>query len=178
MPRLLLSPLSALDRGLVPAVARGIEAELPITVELVTLTVDHEEVWNAGRGQYHSTSLIDLLVRRGGLVPGDRILGVTEGDLFIPILTFVFGEAQVNGPGAVISLARLRPSFYGLPEDPDLLIARALKEALHEVGHTFGLLHCRDPGCVMRASTNAGEVDLKPAVFCPACRRLLEPEDG
>ena len=173
MSRLYLSPLGALDRGLVPAVAEGLEAVLPLTVELATLPVDPEKVWDEDRGQYHSTSLLDLLVGAGDLTDGERILGMTEGDLYIPILTFVFGEAQVNGAGAVFSVARLRQSFYGLPEDRNLLAERAVKEALHEVGHTFGLLHCRSPDCVMRASTNAGEVDLKPAALCADCRRLL-----
>jgi archaemetzincin len=173
MSRLLLSPLTALDRGLIPAVAEGLEAALPLTVELATLPVDQEDVWDEERGQYHSTFLLDLLVAAGGLGNGDRILGITEGDLFIPILTFVFGEAQVGGPGAIFSVARLRPTFYGLGDDPGLLIDRAVKEALHEVGHTFGLLHCRHPECAMRASTNAGEVDLKPASLCKDCRQLL-----
>jgi len=171
--RLYLSPLGALDRGLVPAVALGLEAVFPLEVELATLPLDPETVWDMERGQYHSTELINLLVKAGAFRDGDRILGMTEGDLFVPILTFVFGEAQVGGKGAVFSLARLRPSFYGLPEDKELLRSRAVKEAVHEVGHTLGLLHCQSYDCAMRASTNAGEVDLKPAALCPDCRRRL-----
>jgi len=173
MFRLLLSPLSALDRGLVPAVAEGLEAALPLTVELATLPVALEKVFDEERGQYHSTPMLDLLVEIAGPRDGERIMGITEDDLFIPILTFVFGEAQVGGPGAVFSVARLRPTFYGLPDDPSLLIQRAVKEAIHEVGHTFGLLHCRNPECAMRASTNAGEVDLKPASLCSECARRV-----
>ena len=170
MSRLYLSPLGALDRGWGPAVAEGLEAVFPLQVELATLAVDPEAVWDAERGQYYSTPLIELIVQAGILHDGDRILGMTEGDLFVPILTFVFGEAQVGGQGAVFSVARLRPSFYGLPEDQNLLRARAVKEAVHEVGHTLGLLHCQSYDCAMRACTNAGEVDLKPAALCPACR--------
>ena len=178
MSRLLITPLSALDRGLVPAVAVGLEAALPVTVELATLPIDPETVRDAERGQYHATRLLDLLVAAGDLPNGDRILGVTEVDLYIPILTFVFGEAQVGGPGAVMSVARLRPTFYGMPENRPLLIERAVKEALHEVGHTFGLLHCRNLDCAMRSSTNAGEVDLKPAALCRECRERVGGDPG
>jgi hypothetical protein len=74
-----------------------------------------------------------------------KLLAVTERDLFIPVLTFVFGHAQLGGRVAVISLARLRQEFYGLPRIASLFFSSALlKEALHEAGHTFGLVHCPD----------------------------------
>jgi archaemetzincin len=94
---------------------------------------------------------------------------VTDFDLYIPILTFVFGEAQLGETAALVSTHRLRPEFYGLPHDPRLLQARLLKEALHELGHTFGLRHCSDYLCVMSASHSADRIDLKQADFCPAC---------
>jgi archaemetzincin len=108
-----------------------------------------------------------------GAGEGARILGVTEMDLFVPVLTFVFGEAQLDGRCAVISLQRLREEFYGLPANPALLRERAVKEAVHELGHTFGLRHCPDWRCVM-ASTHAVErLDLKSAEFCEGCRRVV-----
>jgi archaemetzincin len=103
------------------------------------------------------------------------ILGVTGADLFIPILTFVFGLAFFGGRAALVSTHRLFPEFYGLPPGPDLVLQRLEKEALHEIGHTCGLKHCDDYRCVMHYSNTAEEVDLKDARFCPACEVKVRP---
>jgi archaemetzincin len=94
---------------------------------------------------------------------------VTDLDLFIPIFTFVFGEAQVGGGVALMSTHRLHQEFYGLPEDTRLLFARAEKEAVHELGHTYGLAHCRSFDCVMHFSNSVEQVDLRPGDFCQSC---------
>jgi archaemetzincin len=128
--------------------------------------------YDSGRRQYASVPVLETLVRR---CPDDalKLLAVTERDLFIPVLTFVYGHAQLSGRVAVVSLARLRQEFYGLPVNPGLLVHRALKEALHETGHTFGLVHCADGGCAMSLSTNIRQIDLKRAAFCAACAARL-----
>ena len=134
--------------------------------------------FDPARGQYHSTA---ILQRLDTLAAGEdiRLLGVTALDLYVPVLTFVFGEAQLDGPCALVSLHRLREEFYGLPPADDLLRERLLKEALHELGHTFGLRHCDDWNCVM-ASTHAVErLDVKSAEFCPVCAaRIRQAEAG
>jgi archaemetzincin len=87
------------------------------------------------------------------------------------VLTFVFGEAQLDGNCAVVSTARLKEEFYGLPGRQELLRERLLKEAVHELGHTFGLRHCADWRCVMTSSHAVERLDVKGAEFCRACRK-------
>ena len=103
------------------------------------------------RRQHHATLLLATLLRHLP-EPGGKIVGVTALDLFIPVLTFVFGQSQLDGSAAIVSTHRLYNEFYGLPANEDLLRARTLKEVVHEVGHAFGLVHCREQRCVMRPS--------------------------
>jgi len=121
------------------------------------------------RMQVHST---EILGRLPGFVQHDtwRLLGVTEMDLYIPILTFVFGEAQVGNTCAVVSTHRLRQEFYGLPPDANLLMDRLLKEAVHEFGHTLRLPHCEDYRCAMAPSHAVEWIDLKGSALCADCR--------
>jgi archaemetzincin len=120
----------------------------------------------AGRGVPESCD-----VSGGGDGPAPRLFSGL--DLFVPVLTFVFGQAQLKGPGALLSTFRLRNEFYGLPADPYLLLDRTIKEAVHELGHSFGLVHCHDPACVMSSSTYVEEVDLKSDWYCSECEGLL-----
>lgn len=107
------------------------------------------------------------------MADADRVLGVTEVDLYVPGLNFVFGEAQPPHGPAVISLFRLRPEFYGEPPNEELYLGRASKEAVHEVGHTLNLGHCRDPGCVMFFSNSILDTDRKNLGFCRRCRERI-----
>ncbi|MBI2956758.1 MAG: archaemetzincin family Zn-dependent metalloprotease [Acidobacteria bacterium] len=125
------------------------------------------------RGQYHSTAILRALAEvEGG--EQTRLLGVTAHDLYIPVLTFVFGEAQLGGRCAVVSLHRLREEFYGLPPDAQRLQERLAKEAIHELAHTFGLRHCDDWRCVMASSHSVERLDLKGVEFCLGCCQVYE----
>ena len=126
-----------------------------------------KESYNSLRGQYNSTTILRSLPKIC-----DVVLGVTEVDLYANDLNFVFGEAELFGRRAIISLKRLRQSFYGLPDDEDLFKLRALKEAIHEIGHVLGLKHCRGK-CVMRFSNSIVEVDMKNWWFCEDCLKKL-----
>jgi archaemetzincin len=121
------------------------------------------------RGQHLSSRVLAWLatVRPE---PAGKLLAVTDVDLFIPILTFVFGEAKLEGDVAVVSTARLRTNPDGAAADRRLLSSRLGKECVHELGHTFGLLHCPDPQCVMARSASIVHVDVKRGVLCRECR--------
>lgn len=148
-----------------------LEAHLQAPARLAEESIDPEYALDAMRRQYRSDLLLERLAGTG-MQPG-KVLGVTDLDLFIPVLTFVFGEAQLNGRAAIVSSYRLRSEMYGLKVDTELLMERLAKEALHELGHTYGLFHCYHPDCVMQPSTYAELIDLKPARLCAACEQKL-----
>jgi len=128
--------------------------------------------FSSERKQYHSTEILRQLLSLT-TQKDQRILGIMDEDLYIPILTFVFGEAQLNGHYALISGHRLHQEFYGLPEDERLYLQRCEKEAVHELGHTLGLRHCDNFECVMRYSNSIADIDIKRNIFCPVCSQAL-----
>jgi archaemetzincin len=165
--RLMAGALAALSREFGTPIVRVRFADRPA------------DTYDAGRRQHSSRVMLAWLAERAGswgaeelggsdarrLGGSDRLLGVTDVDLFIPVLTFVFGEAQLGGSVAVVSLARLRE-----PQSALLLHGRLLKEAVHEVGHTFGLVHCASNACVMARSPGIAAVDVKEDRLCDDCR--------
>jgi archaemetzincin len=129
---------------------------------------DLDFAYDKKKGQYNSAIILrDLALRCDSTA--EKFLAITEVDLFIPMLTFVYGQAQLSGKLAMVSLARLRPEFYGLLSDKDLTVRRIRKEVAHELGHTFGLVHCTDKSCLMSLSTEIMQVDLKSENFCRSC---------
>ncbi len=173
MSQVHLVPIYLSNRSLVlPHLSEHLGSVFHGAVLVHPLRFDPEVAFNSSRGQYNSTDLLKQLLDTD--VGGDgRILGVASVDLFIPILTYVFGEAQLEGRAAVVSSYRLQSTLYGLPDDHQLMLDRLLKEATHELGHTFGLLHCADLTCVMHSSTYVEDIDLKSAHFCAACARAI-----
>jgi archaemetzincin len=101
------------------------------------------------------------------------MLAVADVDLYIPILKYVFGEAQIGGPCAVVSAHRLRQDFYGLQPDEELLHSRLLKESVHELGHTLDLRHCQDYRCAMASAHAVEWIDLRESTLCDCCRAQL-----
>jgi len=140
----------------------------PMPTQRLAMIAVPAEAYDKTRAQYQSVELMKAVTRNA---PADatRVLGITEADLAIPTLTFLFGQAQLDGLVALVSLARLRQEFYGLEADEGLLRERLVKEVLHEMGHTFGLTHCHDPKCVMSLATHVGLVDRKDQSYCMNC---------
>ncbi len=168
MKLLQLLPIGELDPRLLDYAASMLADLFRVPAEVLAWGLDPQFAYHGERQQYHSS---EILGRMQGLVGEKtwRLLGVTAADLYIPILTFVFGEAQMGGRCAVVSLHRLEQQFYGLPADLDLLGQRLLKEAVHEVGHTLELTHCEDYRCAMASSHSVELIDLKEAALCEHC---------
>jgi archaemetzincin len=121
------------------------------------------------RRQQHSSTRILKWLLEARPPHAVKVVGITDVDLFIPILTFVYGEAQLGGTAAVVSTARLLAD-NGFRPDPAVLTSRLTKECIHELGHTFGLLHCPSPACVMARSVTLVQVDAKEPVLCHDCQ--------
>jgi archaemetzincin len=153
-------------------IREDLRSRITFPFSYVDIDIDLKLFYSIKRDQYHSTLILSKILN---YLPAnaEKIIGITGVDIFTPILTFLFGEAQLGGRGAIVSTYRLRNEFYGLPKDIDLLYTRTLKEALHELGHTLGLVHCPLYECVMHFSTYVEDIDLKKSHFCTACQNML-----
>jgi archaemetzincin len=161
------------DRGLMRKVAEETGRILGLTVEIAPAALEiPKNAYDRRRDQHLSDAFLAEL-RRKRPVPRATVLGITQVDLYTPGLNFVFGQADMSERVAVISLCRLRPEFWGRPRNEPLLLERAVKEAVHELGHTFGLPHCPNPSCVMHFSNSLADTDRKGKVFCPSCECKL-----
>ncbi|RLA84046.1 MAG: hypothetical protein DRG40_06230 [Deltaproteobacteria bacterium] len=167
-----LLPFGGLKEVELQEVVKEIRVEFGIPVKVHNCDIDPEPFYDTSRKQYHSTGLLKRILE---LLPSDAVkaVGLVPFDLFIPILTFVFGEAQLDGRVAIVSTARLRQEYYGLPSNPRLLHRRLIKEIKHELGHTFGLVHCSLRECVMSVANSVSDVDSKGITFCEGCKETL-----
>jgi archaemetzincin len=171
-----LLPVGNIDSALLESISRLLPECLPVRCEILASLLDPVSAYHAERQQFHSS---EILQRMQALAPRSwRLLAIADVDLYIPILTYVFGEAQIAGPCAVVSAFRLRQEFYGLDGDEDLLRERLLKECVHELGHTLELRHCQDYRCAMASSHAVEWIDLRESTLCESCRSRVEAGRG
>ena len=138
---------------------------------IVEIATNLETSFNPRSGQYYATRILADLERHAKHVEKDRLLGVTDLDLYVPNMNFVFGEARLPGRVAIISTHRLRDTTH--LGDGQLFPLRVVKEAVHELGHTLGLSHCDRPSCVMYFSNSLSDTDRKGEDYCETCSRKL-----
>lgn len=149
-----------------------IQHEYNLHVQMEENYMDLNEFYDPSRRQYDGNKLIHLLDSM--TTPNTlKTIGLFRVDLFIPILTFIFGQAFFKGNTGIASLYRLKNEQYGMKSDEDLLYDRFRKVVNHELGHTFGLIHCHIPNCVMRSSTYVEDIDQKKQHLCNNCRDQL-----
>jgi len=168
MKKLQLLPVGNPDARLLEWLRQAMADKFRVPAEILTPALDPAFALHAERLQFHSSDILGAMQR---YLNKDtwRMLAITERDLYIPILTFVFGEAQMGGTCAIVSYHRLTQEFYGLPPDLDLLANRLLIESVHELGHTLHLTHCHEYRCAMAASHAVEWIDIKDSGFCEEC---------
>lgn len=173
MPReVLLVPIGEVEADLLTWLTVELEAALGCLVTVGEPVPIPREGYDLHRRQYRGGAMLEALRAVSG--PAERILGLADVDCYAPGLNFIFGQATLHGREAFVALPRLRQSFYGLPDDPALFQQRVLKEAVHELGHTWGLGHCPDRYCVMHFSNTLRDTDVKGSTFCPRCRKQVD----
>jgi len=160
------------EEDLLSYLSSQIKKIFPFSVKIGKALPHPDYAYNIKRNQYNS-DLILMELQKLNLQRVKKILGIADLDLYTPNLNFVFGQALIGGKVALFALPRLRQSFYGLPEDKSLFYSRCLKEAVHELGHAFGLSHCRSKGCAMVFSNSLADTDQKESRFCDYCIKKL-----
>ena len=161
--------VGAVPPALMREVAGRLGERLSRPVALPALEIDARPAMDLLRRQYSAARMLELLMDPPA-PPSVKRVGITPLDLFLPVFTHLYGYAQLGGSVAVVSTFRITP---GSDAPPGLLMERTVREALHEIGHTTGLAHCRAPWCAMHPSRWPEEIDLKDAAFCAPCARVM-----
>jgi len=173
MTSIYLIPIGRVDPKALSYLEKHLAEVLSTPVRVGQMMTMPAEAYHKRRGQYSSTDILSAMEK---YFPqqAEAVLGVTEADLYAGNLNFVFGEANPPSRRAVISLARLRIGYGKVLAEENLYLERTLKEAVHELGHVYGLPHCSDPRCVMFFSNSLIDTDRKGYQFCKQCRSKLK----
>jgi len=160
------------EKGLPGMIVEDVKSEFSLPVKIRDGHIDLSEFYDPVRNQYDGNRLLKK-IETAYATDTSKTLGLFNVDLFIPILTYIFGQAFLNGRSGIASIFRLRNERYGIKADEHQFVDRIRKEVVHELGHMFGLIHCRNPLCVMRSSTYVEDIDQKTHHLCNDCRGEL-----
>jgi len=160
------------EKEFLEMIAKDVSHEYLLPVRIKEGHLDLSEFHDFSRRQYNGNSLLKEVESKFSSDTA-KTLGLFSVDLFIPILTYIFGQAYLGGRAGIASLYRFSNERYGMKKNEKILLERFRKEVIHELGHTFGLIHCHIPTCVMRSSTYVEDIDQKSTSLCPQCRVKL-----
>ncbi len=167
---IIVAPVGDIPVWMSDIVAKEVGAFFNFKARVEKILDDIMFAYDEARNQYHSTKILEVLEKKAPL-DSIKVIAITREDLFIPILTHVYGEAQLGGRASIISIARL---IEGLEIDVGTKgCKRIVKEAIHELGHTFDLRHCEDQMCIMHYCRKLDDVDKKSDQFCRYCNIFL-----
>jgi archaemetzincin len=176
-PGIILIYFGPFEQDVIKWISEDIAGAFNYPVEAMECNRDLSKFYSPGRRQYDANKILQVV--SDFAPPGAvKTIGLLQVDLFIPILTYIFGQATLNGSTGIASIYRLRNELYGLKQNYMLQFSRLRKVAVHELGHTFGLIHCHNDGCVMRSSTYVEDIDQKGIHFCRSCRAELDRQRG
>ncbi|MFQ5688045.1 MAG: archaemetzincin family Zn-dependent metalloprotease [Candidatus Scalindua sp.] len=171
--KICIIPVGTIDKEILHYTQKELEDRFNVKIDIGRQLEDPTYAYHKQKRQYHSTKILKR-IQKLRLTGYDRVLGIADVDLYVPERTFVFGEAVIKKKVAIISLTRLRQRFYNLPEDLTLFRKRIIIEAVHELGHTYGLRHCTNNKCVMFLSKVLSDTDQKGSVLCSNCNAIME----
>lgn len=169
-------PMGDIDEGLFNTIKNSLKAKFDAGCIVLESIIVPESAYDRERQQFLCSSIIEELksCTPDRDIYSTRVLGIVDVDIYAPQLNYIFGQADVRNGICVISLARLKEEFHGREANEELLKKRAIKEAMHEIGHTYGMGHCFDARCVMFFSNTLADTDYKEADFCPKHRKILK----
>ncbi len=153
-------------------IAANILGYLNLKVDILPPLEHPDYAHNKMRRQYDAGAILKALESEP-FHDYTKVIGVIDVDIFVPILTYVFGEARQGGKYALVSVYRLKRNLDGSSSPMSLLLERAAKIALHELSHLFDLHHCMDTRCLMHFSGELDHLDKTPLYFCKYCSTYL-----
>lgn len=174
-PIITLISFGYFDKSFLQKVAGNVTRELFCKVNFKEGHLDLGEFYDAARLQYNANDLLNYIEKNHANDSG-KVMGLFSIDLYIPIFTYIFGQAFLGGRSGIASIYRLSNERYGMPANNELLLKRFSKEIIHELGHTLGLKHCHVPDCVMRSGSYVEDIDQKGSSFCNDCKDKLDME--
>jgi archaemetzincin len=161
-------PIGNVSEATVKTIAAHVLGYLNLDTDILPPKKHPDYAHDQKRLQYDAGAIIRALASEV-FQDYSKVLGVLDVDIFVPIFTHVFGEAQQGGKYALVSLYRLKQQVDGSATPTPLLLERGAKVALHESGHLFNLIHCQDEGCLMHFSGGIQDLDRIPLYLCRYC---------